>query len=90
MLTILLLTVGATMVLVLVLLVVVVIGMRQESSADELRRQAPSIMAALVRRLLGVYVRRPILPADSTDLQEEWSPDMPSATTRSRPSGGRR
>ena len=59
MLTILFLAIGAVMVLVLVLLAVVVIGMRQEPSEDELRRQAPSLMAALVRRVLGVYVRKP-------------------------------
>ena len=59
MLTILLLAVGAAMVLVLVLFAVVVIGMRQEPSEDELRRQAPSLMAALVRRVLGVSVRKP-------------------------------
>jgi hypothetical protein len=59
MLIILLLAVGAAMVLVLVLLAVVVIGMRQEPSADELRRQAPSLMAALVRRMLGLSVRKP-------------------------------
>jgi hypothetical protein len=59
MLTILLLTVGAAMVLVLVLLAIVVIGMRQEPSEGELGRQAPSLMAALVRRTLGVYVRKP-------------------------------
>jgi len=59
MLTFLLIAVGAVMVLVLVLLAVVVIGMRQEPSEDELRRQAPSLMAALVRRVLGVYVRKP-------------------------------
>jgi hypothetical protein len=59
MLTILLLAVGAAMVLVLALLAVVVIGMRQEPSADELRRQAPSLMATLVRHMLGVYVRKP-------------------------------
>ena len=59
MLTFLLIAVGAVMVLVLVLLAVVVIGIRQEPSEDELRRQAPSLMAALVRRVLGVYVRKP-------------------------------
>ena len=59
MLTILLLAVGAVMVIVLILLAVVVIGMRQESSTAELRRQAPSLIAALVRRVLGVYVRKP-------------------------------
>ncbi len=59
MLTILLLAVGAMMVLVLVLLAVVVIGMRQEPSTDELSIQTPSLLASLVRRMLGVYVRKP-------------------------------
>jgi hypothetical protein len=59
MLTILILAVGTVMVLVLVLLAVVVIGMRQEPPADELTMQAPSLFAALVRRLLGVYIRKP-------------------------------
>ena len=55
MLAILLLAIqGTAMVLVLVLLAVVVIGIRQEPSAGELRRQAPSLMAALVRRMLRV------------------------------------
>jgi hypothetical protein len=59
MLTILLIAVGAAMVLVLVLLAIVVIGIRQEPPTDELRRQAPNLMAALIRRVLGVYVRKP-------------------------------
>ena len=59
MLTILVLAVGAVMVLVLVLLVVVVIGIRQEPPTGELNTRAPSLFAALVRRSLGVYVRRP-------------------------------
>jgi hypothetical protein len=59
MLTILLLAVGAVMVFVLVLLAVVVVGMRQEPPADELSMQAPSLFTALVRRMLGVYVRKP-------------------------------
>jgi hypothetical protein len=58
-LTILILAVGAVMVLVLVLLAVVVIGMRQEPPTHELNRQAPSLFAAAIRRLLGVYVRKP-------------------------------
>ena len=49
----------AAMGLVLVVLAVVVVGTRQEPSAHELTRQAPSLIARLVRRLLGVYVRRP-------------------------------
>ena len=59
MLAILVLAVGVVMVLVLVLLVIVVIGMRQEPPTDELPMQAPSLYAALVRRMLGVYVRKP-------------------------------
>ncbi len=49
----------AAMGLVLVVLAVVVVGIRLEPSAQELTRQAPSLMARLARRLLGVYVRRP-------------------------------
>ena len=67
MLTILLLAVGAAMVLVLVLLAIVVIGIRQEPPTDELNRQAPSLLAALIRRVLGVYVRKPDPSLD------EWS-----------------
>jgi hypothetical protein len=59
MLTILDFAAGVVMVLVLVLLAMVVIGMRQEPSTDELNMQAPSLFAAVVRRLLGVYVRKP-------------------------------
>ena len=59
MLTILLLAIGAVMVLVLVLLGVVVIGMRQEAPTEELNMQAPSLFAASIRRMVGVYVRKP-------------------------------
>jgi hypothetical protein len=59
MLTILFLTVGTVMVLVLVLFAIVVVGIRQEPPTDELTMQARSLLAALVRRLLGVYVRKP-------------------------------
>jgi hypothetical protein len=59
MLTILVLAVGVVMVLVLVLLAIVVIGMRQESPTGELNMQAPSLLAALVRRMVGLYVRKP-------------------------------
>jgi hypothetical protein len=45
--------------LVLVVPAVVAVGIRQEPSAQELTRQAPSVMARSARRLLGVYVRRP-------------------------------
>jgi hypothetical protein len=90
MLTILIVAVGAMAVLVLIMLAVVVVAIRQEPRDTELDNMAPSLIAAMVRRLLGVYVRRATPPADSTDWREEWSPDMPAATARSRPPGGRR
>lgn len=62
MLTILVLMVGAVMVLVLVLLAVVVVGIKQEPPAEELTRQPPNVVTAWVRRLLGVYVRKPDQP----------------------------
>jgi hypothetical protein len=45
--------------LVLVVLAVVVAAIRRETPTAELSSQAPGLMAALVRRLLGVGVRRP-------------------------------
>ncbi len=59
MLTILVLVVGAVMVLVLVLLAVVVVGIKQEPPAEELTSQPANAITAWVRRLLGVYVRKP-------------------------------
>lgn len=41
------------------LIIVVIIGIRHEPSMAELRSQPPTRLAALVRRLLGVSVRRP-------------------------------
>jgi hypothetical protein len=52
---------AAAMGVVLVLLAVVV-GTRQEPSAQELTRRAPSLIARSARRVLGVYVRRPDPP----------------------------
>jgi hypothetical protein len=59
MLAVLYLMVGGTMMLVLVLLAVVVVGIKQEPSARELPSQAPNAITEWVRRLLGVYVRKP-------------------------------
>jgi hypothetical protein len=59
MLAILFLIVGGVMVLVLVMLALVVVGIKQEPPAKELASRAPSVIAARVRRLLGVYVRKP-------------------------------
>jgi hypothetical protein len=75
----------ATMGLVLVVLAVVVVGIRLEPSAQELTRQAPSLIATLARRLLGVYVRRPDRSVISDDQRGE-----PSGTAHSharRPDG---
>jgi hypothetical protein len=63
MLTILILFVGSLAVLVLLLLLIVVIGIRQEPPTEKLSGQAPSPIAAFVRCLLGVYVRRPDSPS---------------------------
>jgi hypothetical protein len=61
MLTILILAVGSLAILVVLLLLIVVIGIRQEPPT-ELSGQAPSLVAVFVRRLLGVYVRKPDSP----------------------------
>jgi hypothetical protein len=67
MFTVLILVAFAAVVLVLVLLTVVVVAIRQEPRDMEMSNVAPSLIAVRVRRLLGVYLRRPTPPADSTD-----------------------
>jgi hypothetical protein len=59
MLTALILVVFAVIALVLLLLAVVVAAIRGESPHERLRSRAPSPLSAVVRRLLGVHVRRP-------------------------------
>jgi hypothetical protein len=90
MLTALILVVFAAVALVLILLVVVIVAIRQEPRDAEMSNLAPSLIAVMVRRLLGVYIRRPTPPVDSTNWREAWSPDMPPAAARSRPPSGRR
>jgi hypothetical protein len=68
MLTVLVLVVGSVTILVVLLLVIVVIGIRQEPPTEELSEQAPSLTTVFVRRLLGVYVRKPDLPPRATSL----------------------
>ena len=63
MLTVLILVVFAVVALVLVLLAVVVVAIRQEPRDTEMRNVAPSLIAVVVRRLLGVYLRRPDSPS---------------------------
>jgi hypothetical protein len=70
MLTALFLLVVAIAVLVVILLAVVVAGIHQEPSAAELTSRAPSQMASLVRRMVGVHVRRPDPTADNADTRD--------------------
>ena len=86
MLTVLILVVFAVVVLVLILLVVVVVAIRQEPRDVEMSNVAPSLIAVVVRRLLGVYLRRPTPSAPS---RKEW-PTTAWTETTSRPSGERR
>ena len=84
--TVLILVVFVIVALVLILLGIVVVAIRQEPREAEMRTVAPSPTAAMVRRLLGVYLRRPNPPADS---RKEW-PAASWAEMTGRPSGGRR
>ncbi len=84
--TVLILVVFVAVALVLVVLAIVVVAIRQEPRGTEMRTVAPSLIAVVVRRLLGVYLRRPPSPADS---HQEW-PTTAWTETTSRPSGGRR
>ena len=65
MLTALIVMVVVTSALILVLLAVVVVGIRREPPSAELSSRAPSLMAGLARRMVGVYVRRPDPFADA-------------------------
>jgi hypothetical protein len=51
--------VGALAAIAAFLFAVVVVGIRQEPSDQELSSRASGPVAVLVRRLLGVHVRRP-------------------------------
>ena len=70
----------------LILLVVVVVAIRQEPRDAEMSNVAPSLIAVVVRRLLGVYLRRPTPPANS----HKERPTTAWIETTSRPPGGRR
>ena len=83
MLTAVILIVSVAFALVLILLVVVVVAIRQEPRDMEMSDVAPSLIAVVVRRMLGVYLRRPTPPADGV---EEWVPD----TWPTSPPSGRR
>jgi NADH:ubiquinone oxidoreductase subunit 6 (subunit J) len=59
MLTAVIVLVFAVIVLALVLFAVVVAGIKTEPPHEELSSKAPSLIAAVTRRLLGVYVSKP-------------------------------
>ena len=90
MLTVLILVVLTVFALVFILLAVVVVAIRQEPRDSEMSNVAPSLIAVMVRRLLGVYLRRPSPTVGGTVQREEWPPGMPRATAPSRPPGERR
>ena len=66
MLTALILVTGTTTVLVLVLLAVVMLGIKQEPPGP-LASRPPNAVTALVRRLLGICVRKPDQPPAVND-----------------------
>ena len=90
MLTVLILVVFAVVVLVLILLVIVVVAIRQEPRDAEMSNVAPSLIAVVVRRLLGVYLRRPDSPGRQADGERNGPTSTHWTATTSRPPGGRR
>jgi hypothetical protein len=61
----------ALVALALVLFVGLVVGMRNEPTYDQLSTKAPSPLARVARRTLGVSVRKPIADQDDTT-REPW------------------
>jgi hypothetical protein len=59
--------------LVLVLLAVIVVAIRQEPRDMEMNHVAPSLTAVMVRRMLGVSLRRPTPPVHGI---QDRSPDV--------------
>ena len=86
MITVLISVVFVVVVLALILLAIVVVAIRQEPRDVEMSHVAPSLIAVMVRRLLGVYLRRPTPPTDGT---REW-PTTAGTEMTTRPPGGRR
>ena len=82
MLTVVILIVAAVGVLVLVLLGVVVVAIRQEPRDAEMNDVAPSLMAVVVRRTLGVSLRRPTPPVDDVEWSADTWPTVPPSGRR--------
>jgi hypothetical protein len=94
MLTMLMLVAAGTGGIILILLVVIVVAIRQEPRDIEMTDVAPSRVAIRVRRLLGVYLRRPAPQYDGLDEPEErpsgaW-PTAPWTNSSPLPPGRRR
>jgi hypothetical protein len=71
--------------------VVLLVGMRNEPSHDELSSRAPSLLAALTRRMLGVSVRKPSRAYPDPSAGEPREPWFAGAgyTPRNRDDEGR-
>lgn len=91
MLTVLILVISAAVGGVLAVLIAVVVAIRQEPRDMELSNVAPSRVAIRVRRLLGVYLRRPTPRFDEPEeyLPDEW-PTAAWTNTMLPPPGRRR
>lgn len=79
-----LIIIGAVSIFVLVLFAIVVAGIRQEPPGDELAMQAPSLIAAMARRLLGVYVRKPDFLPISDEQCSETHPSVCESVCRTK------
>ena len=62
MLTIFVVLIVSVTIFVVLLLVIVAVGIRREPPTEELSERASSLIAAFVRRLLGLHVRKPGSP----------------------------
>jgi hypothetical protein len=68
--------------LVLIVLAVIVVGIRREPRRTELSDVAPSPFTVVVRRMVGLHVRRPISGAANAHRQEHGSPGTPAKQPR--------
>lgn len=77
MLTAVLATAAALAAIAAFLFVAVVVGIRQEPSDQELTSRASALIAAITRRLLGVYVRKPF-DAEAAEDREPYLAGHPT------------
>jgi hypothetical protein len=80
-----LITLAVTL-LIIVLLVFLCAGIRREEHGPELGCHSPTLLTALTRRVLGLYVRRPLGPG-STEGSRMDSPGTSRCTTSHRGGG---